>query len=211
MPPTLALLRRPAVSSTRGGDNKKSESMIRNVTVYCASSTKLAGVYREAAAELGRAIARRGWGVVYGGDRTGLMGAVADGCHGEGGTVVGIMPQRLFEAGIANDRCQEMVIARDMRHRKEMLENRGDAMIALPGGIGTLEEFFEVIVGKHLGFHSKPIVLMNINGYYNPLLAMIDHGIEHQFIRAEQRGLYFVAGSVEDAIEFLSRDESTTG
>jgi uncharacterized protein (TIGR00730 family) len=182
--------------------------MIQNVTVYCASSTKLAGVYREAASELGRAIARRGWGIVYGGDRTGLMGAVADGCHGEGGNVVGIMPQLLFDTGIANERCHEMVVARDMRHRKEMLESRGDALVALPGGLGTLEELFEVVVGKHLGFHAKPIVLLNIAGYYNPLLTMIEHGIEHRFIRPEQRELYFVAGSVEDAIEYLSRPAS---
>ena len=181
--------------------------MIRNVTVYCASSNTLAAVYRDAAAALGRAIGKRGWGVVYGGDRTGLMGAVADGCHEAGGTVVGIMPQRLFETGIANDRCHELVVARDMRHRKEMLESRGDALIALPGGLGTLEEFFEVIVGRHLGFHSKPIVLLNIDGYYNPLLAMIEHGIEHNFIRADQRGLFFVAESVEDAIEYLTGNE----
>jgi uncharacterized protein (TIGR00730 family) len=136
------------------------------------------------------------------------MGAVADGCHAAGGTVVGIMPKRLVEAGIANDRCHELVVARDMRHRKEMLENRGDALIALPGGLGTLEEFFEVVVGRHLGFHTKPIVLLNIAGYYNPLLAMIEHGVEQNFIRQDQRGLFFVAESVEDAIEYLTGNES---
>jgi uncharacterized protein (TIGR00730 family) len=178
--------------------------MIRNVTVYCASSRRLAEVYREAATSLGRAIALRGWGLIYGGDRAGLMGLVADGAAGAGGNVIGIMPERMMTADIVNERCSEMVVARDMRHRKEMLEARGDAMVALPGGLGTLEEFFEAVVGRQLGFHSKPIVLLNIAGYFLPLLAMVEHGIEHQFIKAECRELFFVAGSVEEAIGYLS-------
>ena len=179
--------------------------MIQNVTVYCASSTKLAPVYRDAALALGRAIALRGWGIIHGGDRAGLMGAVAEGAFAVGGRVIGILPQRLYDAGIKNERCHEIIIARDMRHRKEILEARGDAMIALPGGLGTLEEFFEVVVGRQLGFHAKPIVLLNIAGYYNPLLAMIEHGIEHHFIKAASRELYYVAESVEDAVEHLGR------
>jgi len=182
--------------------------MIRNITVYCASSNRVAPVYRQAAVGLGRAIALRGWGVIYGGDKAGLMGAVAEGAHTAGGRVTGILPQRMHDAGVSNERSHEVVITRDMRHRKEILESRGDAMIALPGGIGTLEEFFEVVVGKQLGFHTKPIVLMNIAGYYTPLLTMIDHGVEHHFIRPGSRDLYFVAESVEQAIEFLTRQES---
>jgi len=108
--------------------------MIQNITVYCASSSRLALVYREAARALGRAIALRGWGVIYGGDSNGLMGAVAEGAHGAGGRVIGILPQRLFDAGIKNERNHEIVGARDMRHRKEILEARGDAMIACPVG-----------------------------------------------------------------------------
>jgi hypothetical protein len=181
--------------------------MIQNVTVYCASSSQLATVYRESAVSLGGAIALRGWGVIYGGDSAGLMGAVADGACAAGGRVIGIIPQRLYDAGIRNPRCHEIVVARDMRHRKEILESRGDAMIAMPGGLGTLEEFFEVVVGRQLGFHSKPIVLLNIAGYFNPLLAMIEHGIEHHFIKAACRGLYFVAESVEDAVDYLGRHD----
>jgi len=179
--------------------------MIQNVTVYCASSSRLAPEYREAAMALGRAIAMRGWGVIYGGDSAGLMGAVADGAFAAAGRVIGVFPQRLYDAGIKNERCHEIVVARDMRHRKEILEARGDAMIALPGGLGTLEEFFEIVVGRQLGFHSKPIVLLNIAGYYNPLLAMIEHGIELHFIKPGSRQLYFVAESVEDAVEYLGR------
>ncbi|HEY1922387.1 MAG TPA: TIGR00730 family Rossman fold protein [Tepidisphaeraceae bacterium] len=182
--------------------------MIQNVTVYCASSLKVAEVYREAARSLGRAIALRGWGLVYGGDRAGLMGLVADGAASAGGKVIGIMPERMMKVDIVNERCSEMVAARDMRHRKEMLEGRGDAMIALPGGLGTLEEFFEVVVGRQLGFHSKPIVLLNIAGYFGPLLAMFEHGIEHQFIKADYRELFFVAATVEEAIGYLSGCET---
>jgi len=179
--------------------------MIRNVTVYCASSRNLAEVYRQAATSLGRAIAQRGWGLIYGGDRAGLMGLVADGATSAGGNVVGIIPKRMMKPGVANERCNELVPARDMRHRKEMLEDRGDALLALPGGLGTLEEFFEVVVGRQLGFHHKPIVLLNIAAYFTPLLAMIDHGIEHNFIKPECRKLFFVADSVEQAIGYLSR------
>jgi uncharacterized protein (TIGR00730 family) len=182
--------------------------MIRNVTVYCASSRRLAPDYRESATALGRAIAKRGWGLVYGGDTAGLMGAVADGAYEAGGTVIGVLPQRLYDQGIKNERNHEIVVARDMRHRKEILETRGDAMIALPGGLGTLEEFFEIVVGRQLGFHSKPIVLVNIAGYYDPLLAMVEHGIEHHFIKPECRELFYVAETVEDAVEFLARQGS---
>lgn len=182
--------------------------MIRNVTVYCASSRRLSPDYRDSAIAMGRAIARRGWGLVYGGDSAGLMGAVADGANDAGGRVIGVLPQRLYDQGIKNDRNHEIVVARDMRHRKEILESRGDALIALPGGLGTLEEFFEVVVGRQLGFHSKPIVLVNISGYYDPLLAMVEHGIEHHFIKPECRELFYVAESVEDAVEFLARQES---
>ncbi len=179
--------------------------MIRNVTVYCASSRKLAEIYRQAATSLGRAIALRGWGLIYGGDRAGLMGLVADGACAAGGKVIGIIPKRLMKPEVVNERCTELIPARDMRHRKEMLEDRGDALLALPGGLGTLEEFFEVVVGRQLGFHRKPIVLLNVAGYFTPLLNMIDHGIAHQFIKPDSRKLFFVADSVEQAIGYLAQ------
>ena len=182
--------------------------MIQNITVYCASSSRLAPVYREAANSLGREIAQRGWGVVYGGDSSGLMGALAEGAAIAGGQVIGILPQKFVDLGVRDENCQEVVIARDMRHRKEILESRGDAFIALPGGIGTLEEFFEIIVGRQLGYHCKPIVLLNVAGYYNPLLKMFEHGIEHCFIRPSSRELFHVAENVQDAMEYLAKSDS---
>jgi uncharacterized protein (TIGR00730 family) len=185
------------------------DSAIRAVTVYCSSSRQIPSVYHEAGAELGRAVARAGWQLVYGGNRIGLMGVVADAAREAGGKVVGITPKLLVDKGMGDDFCTELIVTQGMRERKALLEQRGDAFIALPGGLGTFEEFFEILVGRWLGYHEKPIVLLNVAGYYNPLLAMIDHGIEHRFIRAHTRDLFFVADTVTAAINYLRRRPDT--
>jgi uncharacterized protein (TIGR00730 family) len=177
--------------------------MIRAVTVYCSSSNHVPDVYPRAAAELGAAVARQGWTLVYGGNCIGCMGAVANAVRDAGGKVVGITPQLMVDEGIGDERCDELIVTPDMRARKALLEQRGDAFIALPGGIGTFEEFFEILVGRVLGTHQKPIVVLNVAGYYDPLIAMIEHGIEHRFIRPKAREAYFVAGTVDDAIRHL--------
>ena len=146
------------------------------VTVYCSSSRDVDQVYFEAARELGRGMAQRGWPLVYGGNDLGLMGALANATRDAGGKVIGVTPQFLVDEGIADLRCDELIVTATMRERKAIMENRADAFVTLPGGLGTLEEIFEIIVGRVLGVHSKPIVLLNINGFYDPLLAMIDHG-----------------------------------
>jgi uncharacterized protein (TIGR00730 family) len=177
--------------------------MIRSVTVYCSSSKHVPPVYPAAADELGRAIAEAGWTLVYGGNCVGCMGSLATAARGAGGKVVGITPQLMVDEGIGDDLCDELVVTPDMRQRKAMLEQRGDAFVALPGGLGTFEELFEILVGRMLGYHRKPVVILNIAGYYDPLVAMLEHGIEHRFIRAGARDAYFVANSVALAIEFL--------
>ena len=178
---------------------------IRSVTVYCSSSTRVPKFYFEAAAELGEAIARAGWRLVYGGNRIGCMDALASSARAAGGKVVGITPQLLVDEGIADELCDELIVTAGMRDRKALLEDRGDAFIGLPGGLGTFEELFEIIVGKVLGCHGKPIVLLNVEGYYSPLLTMIDHGIELGFIRPNAREAFAVFSSVGDAMSFLSR------
>jgi uncharacterized protein (TIGR00730 family) len=178
--------------------------MIKNVTVYCSSSAAVSAVYHRAATDLGTAIARRGWALVYGGERIGLMGDVATAARAAGAAVIGISPKQFADYGRSDPDCTEFIVACDMRHRKLMLEDRGDAFIALPGGIGTFEEFFEILAGKHLAFHSKPIVLLDIEGFYRPLLALIDHGIEHKFIKPSLRKLFFVANTVDKAMDFLT-------
>ena len=178
-------------------------SNIRAITVYCSSSSAIATPYLRAGAELGAAIARAGWTLVYGGNRIGLMGVVADAARAAGGNVVGITPQLMLDHGIGDDRCDELVVTSGMRERKALLEQRGDAFVALPGGLGTFEELFEVLVGRLLGYHDKPIVLLNVAGYYDPLIAMIEHGIEQRFIKPKAREAYFVADSVETAMTYL--------
>jgi len=180
-------------------------SPIRAVTVYCSSSRHVDGVYTQAAHDLGAAIASQNWLLVYGGNHIGCMGALADAARDAGGKVIGITPQLLVDDGIADEECDELVVTSGMRERKELMEQRGDAFVTLPGGLGTLEEVFEIIVGRMLGYHSKPIVLLNVNGFYDPLLAMIEHGIEQRFIKAKARDAYFVAEDVRQTIEYLAK------
>jgi len=161
----------------------------------------VAQAYFDAGAQVGEAMAKNGWALVYGGNSVGLMKTVADAVRLHGGRVVGITPQLMVDKGIHDALADELVVTNDMRDRKALMEQRGDAFLTLPGGLGTLEEIFEIIVGKQLGYHDKAIVLLNINGYFTPMLEMIEHGIEQKFIKARARGLYFVAGTVEEAME----------
>jgi uncharacterized protein (TIGR00730 family) len=177
--------------------------MISAVTVYCSSSSHVAPVYIEAARQLGVAIARRNWTLVYGGNVLGSMKAVSDGARSEGGKVIGITPQLFIDEGCHDRECQ-LVLANSMRHRKELMEQHGDAFVALPGGLGTLEEIFEIIVGRQLGYHNKPILLLNIARFYDPLLALLEHGIEQHFIRPRARELYVVADNVDAGIAHLA-------
>jgi uncharacterized protein (TIGR00730 family) len=183
-----------------------SHSAARAVTVYCSSSSKIAPAFIDAARALGLAIAQNHWTLVYGGNCIGMMKSLADGCRAGGGRVVGITPQLFIDKGIGDPHCDELILANGMRQRKEMMEQRADAFVALPGGLGTLEEFFEILSARQLGYHDKPIVLLNIERFYDPLLAMIEHGLQHHFIRPRTRQLFHVAETVEDAIQHLLQD-----
>lgn len=178
---------------------------IRAVTVYCSSSKKVAPIYSATANALGNGIAQRGWKLIYGGNYVGCMAALADGARAGGARIVGITPQLLVDKGIADRKCDELLVTAGMRERKAMMEQHGDAFIALPGGIGTLEEVFEILVGRHLGFHNKPIVLLNIAGFYNPLLQMLQHGLQEGFIRKDAVELMFVTAEVEAALNHLQQ------
>ena len=173
---------------------------IQAVTVYCSSSSALAREYFEAGEAAGRALAENGWALVYGGNAVGLMKTVADAARAGGGRVVGITPKLMVDKGISDALADELVVTNGMRDRKALMEERGDAFLTLPGGLGTFEEIFEIIVGKQLGYHNKPIALLNTAGYFNPLLQMIEHGIEHRFIKPKVRDLYFVAETVADVV-----------
>lgn len=131
------------------------------------------------------------------------MAAVAQSVRDAGGKVIGVTPQLMVDKGLSDTRADELIITNTMRDRKAIMEERGDAFIALPGGLGTFEEIFEIIVGKQLRYHDKPIVLLNISNYFGPLLEMIEHGIEQKFIKPAARELYYVTPSVTDAIQYL--------
>lgn len=175
----------------------------RSVTVFCSSSDRIAPVFLEAAAELGAAIAREQWQLIYGGNCIGSMGALANAARAAGGRVIGITPQLLVDKGYADRDCHELIITPDMRSRKARLETLGDAFVALPGGFGTLEELSEMLVGRLLKYHDKPVVILNITGFYAPLLELFEKMIDGGFAKPKHRGVYRVANSVPEAIGHL--------
>lgn len=177
---------------------------MKNLCVYCASSAHIAEKYKEAAYELGRMCAARGWTLVNGGGSEGLMGATSDGCQAAGGRVMGIIPQFMVSRGWLRHGLDEEVIAKDMAERKQMLRDYCDAVLVLPGGLGTMEEMFETITQKQLGMFSKPIIIFNQDGYYDQLVAWLDHCCEERFLRYDgDEALWTVVDSVEEAIEKL--------
>lgn len=177
--------------------------MIRAITVYCSSTANLAESYVTAASELGQAIAQNKWELVYGGNDCGLMKSVADGARSAGGRVIGITPQLFIDKGLGDNNCHDLVVTENMRDRKAVLEARGDAFVALPGGIGTLDEFFDVITHKQLAYHNKPVVLLNIKKYFDPLVTLLERGIDERFIRPAAREYFHLADTVPGAMDYL--------
>jgi uncharacterized protein (TIGR00730 family) len=177
--------------------------VIRAVTVYCSSSKSLDKIYYDAGAALGRAIALEKWDLVYGGNHVGLMATLADAARAAGGRVIGISPKLFIDQGVGDHQCDELVVTENLRDRKAMLEKRGDAFVALPGGLGTFEEIFDIVVHRQLGYHQKPIVLLNVDGYYDPMIEMIEHAVEKKFVKIEPRRLFLVAPTVDSVISFL--------
>lgn len=184
--------------------------MIRSVTVYCSSSAEVDPAYLLAARETGRAIARAGWTLVYGGNRVGCMHELAEGARSEGGRVIGITPQIFVDKGYHDIEATELIVTRSMAERKTLLEQRGDAFVALPGGLGTYEELFEQLVNRQLRYHDKAIVALNLRGYFNPLIEMIDHGISEHFIKPKARELMEFAGTVDEVMRLLVRDRQVS-
>lgn len=177
--------------------------MIRSVTVYCASSSEVHPEYLDTARAVGAGIAQAGWTLVYGGNRVGCMLAVAEGARSAGGRVVGVTPQIFVDLGYHDTAADELIVTKTMAERKTMLAERADAFVALPGGLGTYEELFEQLVNRQLRYHDKPIVVLNLRGYFNPLRDMIEHGISEQFIKPKARELMQLVNSVEEAIQIL--------
>lgn len=173
------------------------------IGVFCASSDHLKEVFQKDASELGREIAGRSWELVYGGSNCGLMRKIADATLGNGGKVIGIIPQCICDKGIAATYITQLIVAPDMKERKRMLREYSDAFIALPGGWGTLEEITEVITLKQLGCHNKPIVFINTDGFYDLFFRFIENIREENFISPVYDQLYRVVGRVEEAMEYI--------
>jgi uncharacterized protein (TIGR00730 family) len=174
------------------------------VCVYCAASAKLADHYFAAARELGDGIARRGWSLIYGGGGVGLMGAVAKAVRAGGGQVVGIIPQALLDRERAYLQADELIVTTTLRERKQLMDDHADAFITLPGGFGTLEETLEILTLRQLAYHDKPIIIVNVAGYFDSLLSMFEQVFDQGFAHTRHRGLYAVAPSSTAALELLS-------
>jgi uncharacterized protein (TIGR00730 family) len=177
--------------------------MIHNIAVFCASADGADPVYRAAAAELGRALAARKIGLVYGGSNVGLMRAVAEAALAEGGRVIGVIPTVLVDLEVAHHGLTELHVTDSMHTRKALIGERSDAYIALPGGFGTFEELFEALAWQTLKLHAKPIVLLNTNGFYDRLLAFLDHCVEQGMLKAKNREILLVAATVDEALRVL--------
>jgi len=179
-------------------------SEIKNICVFASSSDFLDKVYYETARELGLLIGEYGYNIVYGGSQKGLMFACAGAVKERGGKICGIMPKRIADFGCANpDDCDEFILTEGMRERKALLDDKSDAVIALAGGFGTLEELSEMIVQKQLGYCKKPIIILNTNGFYDKLIEFFEVMISNNFASKNSRDLYFVAETPLKALEFL--------
>jgi uncharacterized protein (TIGR00730 family) len=173
-----------------------------SVCVYCGSRAGQRPSYEAAARQIGQIIGERGWQLVYGGGKAGLMGLVADAALAAGAHVVGVIPQSLMQRERGHAGLQELHVVETMHRRKELMAQRADAFLALPGGIGTFEELFEVWTWRQLGYHDKPVGLLNVEGYYDALLSFLDQSVAEGFVYAPQRQLLHTS---TDAAELLSR------
>jgi len=182
-----------------------------NICIYGASSASLSEVYYTEAEKCGLAIAKHGHTLVFGGGREGLMGACARGVHSGGGKTLGIAPKFFDEPGILDKSCTEFLFTETMRERKALMEEKSDACLVLPGGIGTLEEFFEMLTLKQLGQSDRAIVIYNINGYFDKMLGLLEFTVKEKFMSESCLGLYFVAYEPESMLDYIESYKPQTG
>ncbi|MDR4509948.1 MAG: TIGR00730 family Rossman fold protein [Candidatus Brocadiaceae bacterium] len=176
---------------------------IKRICVFCGSSAGARPAYTEAAQKLGRIIVSRGMGLVYGGGGIGLMGVLADTVLQEKGKVIGVFPRALSAKEVAHRGLTELRLVRSMHERKAMMVELSDAFIAMPGGFGTFDEFFEIVTWAQLGIHAKPIGLLNVDGYFELLMAFINHALHEQFIKTKHRQLVFQSNDPEELLRML--------
>lgn len=180
-----------------------SEHPLRSVCVYCASSTKIPAIYFEVANKLGRLLGELQLNVVNGAGNIGLMRAVSDATLEAGGTVTGVIPHFMVEQNWYHKGLTQLIEVETMHERKQKMANLSDACIALPGGCGTLEELLEIITWKQLGLYVNPIVILNVNHYYDPLLQLFEQAIQEQFMRPQHQRLWAVAETAKEAVQLI--------
>ncbi len=178
-------------------------TQIRSLCVYCGSSGRGRESHHEAAIRLGAIMAGAGVRLVYGGGRIGLMGLVADAVLDGGGEVVGIIPRFLDQVEVGHSGVSRLIVTENMHERKEKMAELSDAFVILPGGLGTLDETFEILTWKQLQLHDKPVVIVDVDGYWQPLVALVDRMVEENYARPEHRALFRVVGSVEEVLPAL--------
>jgi uncharacterized protein (TIGR00730 family) len=183
----------------------KSISMNKNICVFCSSSDHLPEKYYEAAKELGTVIGISGDNIVYGGTSVGLMHAAAFATKQSGGKVIGVIPELIQSKGIASDYADELIVTTDMKERKEVIREKSDAFIALPGSFGTLEEIMEVITLKQLAYHSKAIVFVDVDGFYAALKAQFDMQYQEKFANESFRKMYVFVDNAEEALDYINK------
>ncbi len=177
-----------------------------SVCVYCGSRNGTQADHVESARQCGEQIAQRGWQLVYGGGSTGLMGTVANGALSKGGRVVGVIPERLIQRELGHGGVTELLVVDSMHERKHLMAQRSDAFVALPGGIGTMEEIFEIWTWRQLGYHAKPLGLLNVKGYYDDLLRFIDRSRDEGFLWPDVQQLLLVDDDIERLLSRLHEE-----
>lgn len=184
--------------------------MKKSIAVFCGSSDGKDSIYIETAAALGETLAEEGRTLVYGGAQVGCMGAVADQALAQEGEVIGVIPESLKTVEIAHNGLSQLHVVKTMHERKAKMAELADAFIALPGGAGTLEEFFEIFTWSQIDLHDKPYALLNVNGFYDPLIEMLDHTIEQGFMSEKYKQQLIISDSIEDVLTQLDQYEKVT-
>ncbi len=177
---------------------------MKSICVFCGSAPGTNPVYAATARDLGRALAARAFVLVYGGGRVGLMGEVATAALAAGGSVVGVIPHALARKEVAQENCTELFVVNTMHERKALMADRADAFVALPGGFGTCDELFEILTWGQLGIHKKPVAVLNVAGFFTPLLSWLDHVVAEGLLRPKHRELLLVADTVPELLAKLA-------
>ena len=190
---------------------EEGDHAIRSICVFCGSSPGANGSFGQAATKMGALLAQNHLDLVYGGGMNGIMGAIADGALNAGGRVIGVIPESMNFPGVAHEHLTELVVAESMHARKAAMFQLSDAFFALPGGMGTFEELFEILTWSQLGYQQKSIGILSVDGYYDPLVELIDHAVEQGFVRQRHRQIFAVDDDPRRLLKTLQQFEHPGG